>query len=307
MKPRRVDTLVHPLGFFQMGIFADIEGVRHPEGGLVVVDGPGLGFDAEAEIVVDADEVRFRRLQCGGVLRLGVGVKPVALQVGGHVGRIGPVNAHIQQIELHQFLGVGGGQHILTAAGLGVDHLDSTDRADLSFRVDLTQQRNGFVLCQRDVVAHLIDVLQVLLGIRFVVTAEHPRCRGDELLVDSSPHLDTAFEMGEADLSVPQVGVHHLAAAPAAEGIHRRLGALKVVEGHKGLDALLQQIVDEPVVKGQPLGVGNAGIVRHDAAPGEAHTVDFQAQFGHQVHVLFPVVVVVGGHPVVRNAGAVRP
>ena len=140
-----------------------------------------------------------------------------------------------------------------------------------------------------------------------MVAVEHPRRRGDELLVDSSPHFDTALEVGETHLGVLQVGIHHLAAAPATEGVHRRLGALKVVKGHKGLDALLQQIIDEPVVKGQPLGVGNAGIVRHDAAPGEAHTVDFQAQFGHQIHVLFPVVVVVGGHPVVRNAGAVGP
>lgn len=189
----------------------------------------------------------------------------------------------------------------------GVDHLDGTYRADLGFRVDAPQQRNGFVFRQRDVVAHLIDVLQILLGVRFVVAAEHPRRRGDELFVDGGPQPDAAFEMGEADLGVPQVGIHHPAAAPAAEGVHRRLRALEVVEGHKGLDAFFQQIVDEFVVESKTLGVGGAGIVRHDAAPGKAHPVDLQPQFGHQVHVLFPVVVVVGGHLVVRNAGAVGP
>ena len=59
MQARRVDALVHPFGFFEIGILTDVEGVRHPEGRLVVVDGPRLGLDAEAEIVVDPDEIRF--------------------------------------------------------------------------------------------------------------------------------------------------------------------------------------------------------------------------------------------------------
>ena len=80
-----------------------------------------------------------------------------------------------------------------------------------------------------------------------------------------------------------------------------------MIESNERFDPFFQQIVDEPVVKGQPLGVGGAGGIRHDAAPGKAHPVDLQAQLGHQVHVLFPVVVMVCGHFVVGDAGAACP
>ena len=46
---------------------------------------------------------------------------------------------------------------------------------------------------------------------------------------------------------------------------------------------------------------------RHDPAPGKAHPVNLQAQLGHQVHILFPVVVMIGSHLVVGDAGAACP
>ena len=156
-------------------------------------------------------------------------------------------------------------------------------------------------------IAHLVDVLQVLLLVLLKVAVHDAGGCGDELFVHCDPPLDAALEVGKADLGVFQIGVDHLAVEPAAEGVHQRLRTLEVIESNERFDSFFQQIVDEPVVKGQPLGVGGAGGIRHDAAPGKAHPVDLQAQLGHQVHVLFPVVVMVCGHFVVGDAGAACP
>ena len=156
-------------------------------------------------------------------------------------------------------------------------------------------------------IAHLVDVLQVLLLVLLKVAVHDAGGGGDELFVHCDPPLDAALEVGKADLGVFQIGVDHLAVEPAAEGVHQRLRTLEVIESNERFNPFFQQIVDEPVVKGQPLGVGGAGGIRHDAAPGKAHPVDLQAQLGHQIHVLFPVVVMVCGHFVVGDAGAACP
>ena len=109
--------------------------------------------------------------------------------------------------------------------------------------------------------------------------------------------------MGKADLSVFHISVDHPAVFPAAKSIHQGLGALEVVEGDKRLDPFFQQIVDQLIVEGQPFGVWGAGGVGHDPAPGKAHPVDLEAQLGHQVHIFFPVVIVVGGHFGIGDAG----
>ena len=156
-------------------------------------------------------------------------------------------------------------------------------------------------------IAHLVDVLQVLLLVLLKVSVHDAGGGGDELFVHCDPPLDAALEVGKADLGIFQIGVDHLAVEPAAEGVHQRLRTLEVIESNERFNLFFQQIVDEPVVKGQPLGVGGAGGIRHDAAPGKAHPVDLQAQLGHQIHVLFPVVVMVCGHFVVGDAGAACP
>ena len=156
-------------------------------------------------------------------------------------------------------------------------------------------------------IAHLVDVLQVLLLVLLKVAVHDAGGGGDELFVHCDPPLDAALEVGKADLGIFQIGVDHLAVEPAAEGVHQRLRTLEVIESNERFNPFFQQIVDEPVVKGQPIGVGGAGGIRHDAAPGKAHPVDLQAQLGHQIHVLFPVVVMVCGHFVVGDAGAACP
>jgi len=69
-----------------------------------------------------------------------------------------------------------------------------------------------------------------------------------------------------------------------------------VVQGDQRADALLDQIVDDLVVKRDALGVHLAVAVRNDARPREGEAIGLQTKLLHQVDVLFPVVVEVAGH-----------
>ena len=100
------------------------------------------------------------------------------------------------------------------------------------------------MLGQRDMIAHLVDVLQVLLLVLLKVAVHDAGGGGDQLFIDGDPPLDPAFEVGEAHLGVPQICVDHLPVQPAAEGVHQGLGTFKVIQRHQGLNPLFQQVVD---------------------------------------------------------------
>ena len=93
-------------------------------------------------------------------------------------------------------------------------------------------------------VAHLVDVLQIFLGIGFVVAVHDAGGGGDQLFVDGDPPLDPALEVVETHLGIPQVMVDHLPVQPAAKGVHQGLGTFKVIQRHQGLNPLFQQVVD---------------------------------------------------------------
>ncbi len=84
------------------------------------------------------------------------------------------------------------------------------------------------------------------------------------------------------------------ALGPAAR-VLQFLRQVPVVEGGDGLDALLQQAVDEAPVEVEALLYGGTAAGGPDAGPGEGEPVGAQAQFGHEGDVLAPAVVVVGG------------
>ena len=93
-------------------------------------------------------------------------------------------------------------------------------------------------------IAHLVDVLQVLLLVLLKVAVHDAGGGGDELFVHCDPPLDAALEVGKADLGIFQIGVDHLAVEPAAKGVHQGLGTFKVIQRHQGLNPLFQQVVD---------------------------------------------------------------
>jgi hypothetical protein len=90
-------------------------------------------------------------------------------------------------------------------------------------------------------------------------------------------------------LGEPVGGVPRLPAAPVLQ----RLRRVPVVERGHGLDAALQQPVDDPAVEVEAALVGCAGAVGLDTGPGDGEPVRPQSQRAHQVEVFGVAVVVV--------------
>jgi hypothetical protein len=74
------------------------------------------------------------------------------------------------------------------------------------------------------------------------------------------------------------------------------LREVPVVEGHVGVDARLQESVDDAVVVVQALLVHPAGAVRQDARPAQRQPVGVQAELLHQGDVVAIPVVGVARH-----------
>ena len=91
-----VNTLVHPLCLFQMGIVTKIKGIGNPERGLVVVDGAFLCFDANAEIIVDSQKIRGSCLQHLFVLRHRHRVQVMGFQIMRNIRWILTKDAHVE-------------------------------------------------------------------------------------------------------------------------------------------------------------------------------------------------------------------
>ena len=112
--------------------------------------------------------------------------------------------------------------------------------------------------------------------------------------------------MREADFGIAHIEVDHLTALPAAEGLDQRTRTFEVIQGDQGLDPSLQQVVNQLVIKRQALRIGIPRGIGHDAAPSETHPVDLDAELGHEVDILTPVMIVVRGDLVIGDAGTPR-
>ena len=82
---------------------------------------------------------------------------------------------------------------------------------------------------------------------------------------------------------------------PAA-GVLERLRQVPVVERQPRLDAVGQQLVDQPAVEVEPGRVGRPGAAGLHPGPGDREPVRLQAQLGHQRDVVAVAVVVVARH-----------
>ena len=84
-----------------------------------------------------------------------------------------------------------------------------------------------------NMIAHLVDIAQILNRILFIVAVEVSGCGCDQLLIDGNPCLYPAFEMSEADFRIGRIGINHLSALPAAEGFDECLRAFKVIKRYQ--------------------------------------------------------------------------
>jgi hypothetical protein len=70
-----------------------------------------------------------------------------------------------------------------------------------------------------------------------------------------------------------------------------------MVQGRKWLDAVRQQLIQQPVVEIEALWVWRAGSLREDTRPSNRKTIGFCAQRLHQLNV-FPVKMIMVGRGV---------
>ena len=115
-------------------------------------------------------------------------------------------------------------------------------------------------------------------------------------LVEGEPVLDPLAIALEQGAGVALEEADEAAVGPAVVGAGQVERGLVVADGDQRLDAVLLELVEDPVVEGQPLLVG-LGLVteREDAAPGDGEAEDLEAHLRQQGDVLGVTVVEVDG------------
>ena len=111
-------------------------------------------------------------------------------------------------------------------------------------------------------------------------------------LVERDPVLHAVAERLADDLRVLGETVRRVALRPAAR-VLQLLGEVPVVEGDGRLDAVLEQLVDQPAVEVQADLDGGAAAGGLHPGPGDREAVRRQAQVRHQGHVVAVAVVMV--------------
>ena len=150
-------------------------------------------------------------------------------------------------------------------------------------------------MAQEHVIVHLCPQavgFPIVIGIDVhpVVDADH-----QVLFVDHLPVLDPVAKCLEADPCIALKRIGAGAIFPAVVLFHQGVGQVKVIEGHQGLDALLDEVVNHLLIEGNAFGVHIPIPIGNDAGPGQGEPVRLQAQLFHQVNVFFPVMVEVAG------------
>src|SRR6185437_4485271 len=62
-----------------------------------------------------------------------------------------------------------------------------------------------------------------------------------------------------------------------------------------GLDAGGEQRVHQPVVERESGAIDRSRSEREDAAPGNAEPIGAQAELAHELHIVWPAVIMIGG------------
>ncbi len=127
----------------------------------------------------------------------------------------------------------------------------------------------------------------------------HPFIHPDHqvLLIVDLPvhHLVTKFT--EYDSGIPLKGSHTLPGFPAIVFFHQGIGKVKVIQGHKGFNALFQKTVNDLVVEPDSILIHIPVPIRYDPGPGHGKAVHLKPQFLHQPDVLPPAVIKITGRP----------
>ena len=116
--------------------------------------------------------------------------------------------------------------------------------------------------------------------------AEHVAEDGENpRLVERHPMLDAIAEVLRADGGIVAEVSRGVAIGPSAE-VLEHLRKIPMIERDERLDVVLQQLIDDAIVKVDALLIGLALAVRHDARPRERDARGIQPEVGHQRDVV---------------------
>ncbi len=221
--------------------------------------------------------------------RVPVGVLP--LHDDGQVLRVHLAHRTLGRRDVRRRLEDGGGDgdvlgdaHLRSRPGGGADGLHGEAVAEHAVVSRLVQARARQLQARR-VDAHAVADLD----------------EGAEL-IDGEDVLDAVGQALRDIAGVVGKRLRRLAPLPAAEAVLQGLRQVPVVERGEGLDAVGEQLVDEPVVEVEPLRVRLTVAVGEDARPRDGEAVRLDAERLHQLHVAFVEVIVVIGHVAVGVA-----
>ena len=137
----------------------------------------------------------------------------------------------------------------------------------------------------------------VILGIdvHTVVDTNH-----QILLVDHLPVFYAVTEGLVADTGITLEGEGTVSALPTVVFFYQRIGQVEMIQGHKGLNSLLDQIVNHLIVEIDALLVDFSVTVGNNAGPGQGKAIGLHSHLLHQVDVFLPMMIKIAGHLAVR-------
>ena len=109
-------------------------------------------------------------------------------------------------------------------------------------------------------------------------------------LIEGRPQFHTIAEILKTDLGKSLIPIGEIGVSIAAL-FHQTLGQIPVKNVHKRCDVMLQQLVDDLIVKLNALGVYLAIAGGNNARPSDGKTIGVLSGLGHILDVLFVMIV----------------
>ena len=259
---------------------------------MVTTAAPGQrrGADPQPGVVVHPEQVQRRRdrRRVAGALEVEAGDGG---QVLPDVVRIAAAQHRIEEQPVVQSVHPPRG---IEDGGMGVgrgDRIEVQRDPDL-VRAPAAQRLDGEPVAEEQVVrgGHGGGRLVPTRGVLPARVAEERRAPG---LVHRRPEADTVAQRGGREVGVLGEPLRRLAHRPATR-LLQLVGQVPVVERHPGLDALGEELVDEPPVEVEARAGSPARSAGLHPRPGHREAVGPQPQLRHERDVLPPPVVVVG-------------
>ena len=275
-----------PIGSSEIGVAGAAEEAVFVRVGLV------LCGDGAVRVVAEGHEVDCILTEDLAVVAFEGDCEAGSLVFFEQVGRILAKNLNVDQSVVDPVLGLRL-EHVLGAAGGGVNGAGGHHAADLVVRIDLVTDFGGPGAGDELVMGGGVgDLTAVLALIKADARAHEGQVVEDIDFIEGQPVVDEALELSEEGRHKALVEVDHLAAAPPAVFFDQVDRAVKMGDRDKRLDVVLAALLEEFAVEFDSFAVGlDLVAVRVDSGPGNRKAVDREAHFGEEFDIFFEMVV----------------